>query len=85
MLELILEFFGDLLMSSKKVKPWVKTVFFCAVLLAFTLVLCWGVYMNWVHGSSSGSTVLLTTILAAALLFGFFYAWKCHRNNWEKY
>ena len=85
MFEAILEIVGDLLLSSKKVKPWVKTTFFCTVLLALVLMLCWGIYLNWIHGSSTRDTILLSAIIAAALLFGFFYAWKCHRNNWEKY
>ncbi len=85
MMELILEFFGELIMGSRKVRPWVKTAFFCAVLLVLGAVLGWGVYQNWAHGSSLESTLFLSAILAAAMGVGFWYAWKCHRNNWDKY
>ena len=84
-MEAILEILGELLLSSKKVKPWVKTFFTCTVLMAFALVLCWGIYMNRITGGTTTATVLLSALLVAGLLFGFFYIWKCHRNNWEKY
>ena len=85
MMELILEIFGELLLSSKKIKPWVKTSFVCGVLLVLAVLLCWGVYLELIHGGSVANTVSLAVILAVALAFGFWYAWKCHRNNWEKY
>ena len=84
-MEAILEILGELLLSSKKVKPWIKTLFTCTVLTAFALVLCWGIYMNCINGANTTAAILLYVFLAAGLLFGFFYVWKCHRNNWEKY
>lgn len=83
MMKMILEILGELFLSSKKVKPWVKTAFVCTILLALTLVLCWGVYMDWTHGGCTVTTVLLAAFVAAVLALGFRYVWKCHKNNWQ--
>ena len=85
MVEAILEILGELLLSSRKVRPWVKTAFVSTILTALTLVLCWGIYMNCVNGDNETGTVLLTAAVAAGLLSGYFYVWKRHRNNWEKH
>lgn len=85
MMEAILEIVGELLLRSKKVRPWVKTAFVCSILLVLTALLCWGVYMELMQGGSLKTTVVLAVLIAGALLFGFWYAWKCHRNNWDQY
>lgn len=85
MLEAILEIIGEFLLRSKKVKPWVKTCFVCSILMVLAAVLCWGLYMDLARGGDPAVTVFLALLLAAALSFGFWYAWKCHRSNWEQY
>ena len=85
MMEAILEIIGELLLRSKKVKPWVKTFFVCTILLALAVVLCWGIYMDLAQGDDPAVTVFLALLIAAALIFGFWYTWKCHRSNWDRY
>ena len=85
MIEEILEIFGELLLSSKRVKPWIKITFAGSVLLVLAAILVWGVYMEWHHAGVTAGTIILSLLIAAALMFGFWYTWKCHRNNWEKY
>ena len=84
-MEMLLEIIGELILRSKKIKPWVKTVFVCTILLALTALLLWGLYMDWIHGGFTKATVFLSSLIAAALVFGFWYAFRCHRNNWDKY
>ena len=85
MMEMLLEIIGELLLRSKKIKPWVKTAFVCTILLMLAALLIWGLYMDWTHGGSTKATVFLSLLIAAALVFGFWYAFRCHRNNWDKY
>ena len=85
MMEMFLEIIGELILRSKKIKPWVKTAFVCMILLALAALLLWGLYMDWTHGGSTKVTVFLSLLIAAALVFGFWYAFRCHRNNWDKY
>ena len=85
MMEMFLEIIGELLLRSKKIKPWVKTAFVCVILLVLAALVIWGLYMDRIHGGSTKATVFLSLLIAAALVFGFWYAFRCHRNNWDKY
>ena len=85
MMEMFLEIIGELLLRSKKIKPWVKTAFVCVILLVLAALLIWGLYMDRIHGGSTKATVYLSLLIAAALVFGFWYAFRCHLNHWDKY
>ena len=85
MMEMLLEIIGELILRSKKIKPWVKTAFVCMILLVLAALLIWGLYMDRLRGGPTKVTVFLSLLIAAALVFGFWYAFRCHRNNWDKY
>ena len=85
MTEMLLEIIGELILRSKKIKPWVKTAFVCVILLLLAGVLIWGLYMDRIHGGTTKTTVFLSLLIAAALVFGFWYTWRCHQNHWDKY
>ena len=83
MLEAILEFFGELFLGSKKIKPWVKTVIVSALVFAVTGLFANGAYLTWREQGSIVGTVVMAVLGLAFFCGGVWLVWIGHKSRWD--
>ncbi len=82
-LELLAGWFGHRFVSSKKLKPGVKTAIASVVVLLVTALFANGVYLTWTIQESVVGTVVMAVLTAAVFAVGGWFVWTCHKNRWE--
>lgn len=83
MLEAILEFFGELFLGSKKIKPWVKTIIVSVLVFALTGLFANGAYLTWREQGSIVGTVVMAVLGLAFFCGGVWLVWIGHKSRWD--
>ena len=83
MLEAILEFFGELFLGSKKIKPWVKTVIVSVLVFALTGLFANGAYLTWREQGSILGTVVMAVLGLVFFFGGVWLVWIGHKSRWD--
>ena len=83
MLEAILEFFGELFLGSKKIKPWVKTIIVSVLVFELTALFANGAYLTWREQGSILGTVVMAVLGLAFFCGGVWLVWIGHKSRWD--
>ena len=83
MLEEILEFFGERFLGSKRIKPWLKTIFVSVLVIGVTALFADGAYLTWTEQGSIVGTAVMAVLGLAFFCGGVRLVWIGHKSRWD--